>query len=124
MPRVPPSSSEARLASTSLTFMFDCVPDPVCQTASGNSSACCAASTSSQAMTMARAFSASSAPRSRLTSAAARLTRTSASTSSRGIFSVDTAKNCSERCVCAPQSRSAATSMGPKVSRSVRVAVI
>ena len=31
-PSSPPSSWEARLAITSLTFMFDCVPDPVCQT--------------------------------------------------------------------------------------------
>ena len=39
-PRGPPRSSEARLASTSLTFMLVCVPEPVCQTASGNSPAC------------------------------------------------------------------------------------
>ncbi len=34
-PSVPPSSWMARLAITSLTFMFDWVPDPVCQTNSG-----------------------------------------------------------------------------------------
>src|SRR5271169_5146167 len=32
-PRAPPSSSEARLASTSLTFMLVWVPEPVCHTA-------------------------------------------------------------------------------------------
>ena len=31
-PRSPPSSSLARLASTSFTFMLVCVPEPVCQT--------------------------------------------------------------------------------------------
>jgi hypothetical protein len=36
-PRSPPSSSEARLASTSLMFMLLWVPEPVCQTDSGNS---------------------------------------------------------------------------------------
>ena len=36
-PRVPPRISDARLASTSLTFMLVCVPEPVCQTARGNS---------------------------------------------------------------------------------------
>ena len=37
-PRSPPASSMARLEITSLTFMFVCVPLPVCQTKSGNSS--------------------------------------------------------------------------------------
>ena len=37
VPSVPPASWMARLAMTSLTFMFDWVPDPVCQTNSGNS---------------------------------------------------------------------------------------
>ena len=32
LPSSPPSSWMARLPSTSLTFMFDWVPDPVCQT--------------------------------------------------------------------------------------------
>ena len=35
-PRVPVSISLARPAITSLTFMFDCVPLPVCQMTSGN----------------------------------------------------------------------------------------
>ena len=32
LPMTPPASWMARLAITSLTFMFDCVPEPVCQT--------------------------------------------------------------------------------------------
>ena len=35
LPSVPPSNWMARLDSTSLTFMLDWVPDPVCQTYSG-----------------------------------------------------------------------------------------
>src|SRR6266403_4484611 len=31
LPILPPSSWTARFDSTSLTFMFDCVPDPVCR---------------------------------------------------------------------------------------------
>ena len=36
LPRAPPASSMARLAMTSLTFMFVWVPLPVCHTRSGN----------------------------------------------------------------------------------------
>lgn len=42
-----------------------------------------------------------------------------AAISSGGIFSVEIWKCSSERCVCAPQSRSAGTSIGPKLSRSI-----
>ncbi len=34
-PITPPASSIARFEMTSLAFMFDCVPLPVCQTTSG-----------------------------------------------------------------------------------------
>ena len=37
MPTMPPASWIARLAITSLAFMFDCVPEPVWNTTSGNS---------------------------------------------------------------------------------------
>ena len=123
-PRTPPSSSEARLASTSLMFILLCVPDPVCQTDNGNSSRCWPASTSSAACTMAVAFSSLSNPRSRLTSAAARFTAASARMSSRGICSVEIWKYCKERCVCAPHRRSAGTSIGPKESRSVLLVMV
>jgi len=32
LPILPPSNWIARFDNTSLTFMFGCVPDPVCQT--------------------------------------------------------------------------------------------
>ena len=51
-PRSPPASSIARFEITSLTFMFVCVPLPVCQTESGNSSSSLPAMTSSAARTM------------------------------------------------------------------------
>jgi hypothetical protein len=50
------------------------------------------------------------------------LTCASAAMISRGCCSPLMSKFCSERCVCAPQSLSAGTSMGPKVSFSWRVA--
>jgi hypothetical protein len=34
-PITPPSISMARFEITSLAFMFDCVPEPVCHTTSG-----------------------------------------------------------------------------------------
>ena len=37
LPSSAPTSCAQRLAMTSLTFMFDCVPEPVCHTYSGNS---------------------------------------------------------------------------------------
>ena len=35
LPMTPPAISIARFEMTSLVFMFDCVPDPVCQMRSG-----------------------------------------------------------------------------------------
>lgn len=52
--------------------------EPVCQIASGNSSSCCPASTSSAACRMALAFSSDNKPKSSLTFAAARLVSASA----------------------------------------------
>src|SRR4051812_49210491 len=48
-PSLPPSAWLARFAITSLAFMLDCVPDPVCQTTSGNSPSCRPATTSAAA---------------------------------------------------------------------------
>ena len=120
-PRSPPSSSLARLAITSFRFMLVCVPEPVCQTTSGNSSGCRPSSTSSAAATIAPVFRSSSSPSARFTTAEARLTSANARMISRGCCSPEMAKFCSERCVWAPHNLSAGTSMGPKVSRSVRV---
>ena len=57
LPSSPPASSIARLEITSLTFMFVCVPLPVCQTRSGKWSSSCPAMTSSAARTMRSACS-------------------------------------------------------------------
>ena len=72
-PRLPVASSLARPAITSLTFMFDWVPEPVCQTRSGNSAASVPSATSPAARTIRSRCSAGSRPRSAFTSAAARL---------------------------------------------------
>ena len=86
-PISPPASSIARFEITSLTFMFVCVPEPVCQTRSGKCSYSLPAITSSAAWVMSFAFSSSSLPRSRLTSAAAFLSCAIARMISRGITS-------------------------------------
>ncbi len=83
-PSAPPMSSIARFAITSLAFMFVCVPLPVCQTESGKWSSSFSSMTSSAARMIASAFFASSAPRSRLTTAAAFLRMPKARMSSRG----------------------------------------
>ncbi|CCK02452.1 Binding-protein-dependent transport systems inner membrane component [Cronobacter sakazakii 701] len=120
MPRSPPRISLARFASTSFMFMLVWVPEPVCQIASGNSCGCAPSSTSSAALMMASPRSAGSKPRSILTFAAARLVSASAAISAVGIFSVEMRKCSSERCVCAPQSLSAGTSIAPMESFSLR----
>ena len=104
-------------------FMFVCVPEPVCQTTSGNSPSCLPAITSSAASMIALPFFGSRTRRSMFTCAAARFTCASAVISAGGIFSLLIRKFCSERCVCAPQSLSAGTSIGPKVSFSMRLAM-
>ena len=55
-PASPPTSWMHRLAITSLTFMFDCVPDPVCHTYSGNSSSSSPPMTSSPTRSMSSAL--------------------------------------------------------------------
>src|SRR5690349_6559062 len=120
----PPSISIARFEITSLAFMFDWVPDPVCQTTSGKWSSSLPSITSWAAATMTSPILGSSLPRAMLASAAARLTTPSALMIGLGCFSQPILKFCSERWVWAPQYLSAGTSIGPKVSVSVRVALI
>jgi hypothetical protein len=55
VPSSPPRSWLARLPITSLTFMSQTVPDPVCHTYSGNSESSLPAITSSAATTIASA---------------------------------------------------------------------
>ena len=113
----------ARPAITSFTFMFDCVPLPVCQMTSGNWSSSFPSITSAAAVSIASAFSAPSA--SRFTTAAARFTRASAWTISIGICSrVPKGKFSRLRSVCAPQYAVAGTAMEPSESVSVRVSVM
>ena len=57
-PTTPPASWIARLAITSLAFMFDCVPEPVWNTTSGNSSSSVPSITSCAARSISAAFSA------------------------------------------------------------------
>ncbi len=71
LPRSPPAISIARFEITSLTFMFVCVPEPVCQTQSGKWSSSLPAMISSAAWTISAACSSDIFPRSRFTSAAA-----------------------------------------------------
>ena len=72
-PRTPVAISLARPAMTSLTFMFDWVPEPVCQTRSGNSAARLPSMTSPATRTMRSRLSGGRRPSSAFTSAAARL---------------------------------------------------
>ena len=109
------------MASTSFMFMLVCVPEPVCQTDERELAVVLAGEhlvgggDDRVGLLRDRARRAS-----RLTTAALRLTSASARISSRGMRSVEMSKWCSERCVCAPHSRSAGTSMSPKVSFSMR----
>ncbi|MNT39507.1 hypothetical protein D3C72_1757590 [compost metagenome] len=61
-PMVPPAISMARLEMTSLTFMLDWVPEPVCQTTSGKWSASLPEITSSAAATIRSRVLSSSRP--------------------------------------------------------------
>src|SRR6185503_8290860 len=122
--RSPPSSWEARLASAAFAFVLLCVPEPVCQTLSGHSASCLPSSTSCAARRMASAFLASSSPSSAFTCAAALFTRASAYTTASGMRSLEMRKKRRLRSVCAPHRRSAGTSIGPKLSFSLRVPLI
>jgi hypothetical protein len=86
-PSSPPASSMARLEMTSLAFMLDCVPLPVCQMRSGKCSSSLPAMTSSAARTMSCSFSRGSLPSSAFASAQAFLRMPSARMISRGITS-------------------------------------
>jgi hypothetical protein len=86
-PSSPPASSMARLEMTSLAFMFDWVPDPVCHTNSGKWSSSFPSMTSSAATTIRSALSSGSFPSSRFTSAQAFFRTPNARTTSTGIRS-------------------------------------
>ena len=88
---------------TSLAFMLVWVPLPVCQTESGKCSSSLPSRTSSAARMIASAFFGSSAPRSRLTTAAAFLRMPNARIIGRANRSGPILKWWSDRCVWAPQ---------------------
>ena len=102
-PQAPPASSIARFAITSLTFMFVCVPLPVWKTTSGKWASSLPSATSCAAAAMRAAFAGGRSPRSRFTSAAARLRIPNARIIGRGIRISPISKFSSERWVCAPQ---------------------
>jgi hypothetical protein len=71
LPITPPAISIARFEITSLTFMFVCVPLPVCQMRKGKCALSLPEMTSSAACTMSWAFSRGSFPKSWFTNAQA-----------------------------------------------------
>ena len=93
----------ARFEITSLAFMLDWVPEPVCHTTSGKWSSSLPSITSWAAATMASPIFLSSPPSAMLVSAAARLTMPNARTMGRGCFSQPILKLPSERWAWAPQ---------------------
>jgi hypothetical protein len=93
----------ARFEITSLAFIFDWVPEPVCQTTSGKWSSSFPSITSWAAATMAAPIWGSSRPSSMFASAAARLTTPRARTTGLGCFSQPILKFPMERWVWAPQ---------------------
>ncbi len=101
-PMVPPAISMARLEITSLTFMLDWVPEPVCQTTSGKWSLSLPSITSSAAATIRSRWSDGSRPSLWLASAAAFLRMPKARMISVGIFSPPMSKLARLRAVCAP----------------------
>jgi hypothetical protein len=70
-PMTPPTSWMHRFAITSLTFMFDWVPDPVCHTRNGKWASSSPSITSSQTRAMSAAIQEGSRPAEPLASAAA-----------------------------------------------------
>ena len=104
-PSSPPTSWMHRLAMTSLTFMLVWVPDPDCQSASGNSPSSSPAITSSATRSMSPPIHAGRRPASAFTPAAAFFTCPKARYTSMGMGSRPSpmAKCSSDRWVWAPQ---------------------
>ena len=123
-PVSPASARVATVATTSFTFMLLWVPEPVCHTESGNSASNSPAATRRAASAMAPALTGSIRCRSRLTPAAAHLIQASEWINSIGMRWVPMAKKRWLRAVCAPHRASAGTSIGPKLSCSIRVGVM
>ena len=105
-PTTPPASWIARLAMTSFAFMFDCVPEPVWNTTSGNSASSLPSTTSCAARSISAHLVRRQVPelavgdRSR-TSSERRMPRMTARPQRKR--STPIGKLSIERCVCAPQ---------------------
>src|SRR6059058_6124034 len=111
--------SPARLAMTSLAFMFDEVPEPVWKTSMGNWSSYSPLATRSPAAATRSAISRSSLPSSAFVRAAAALMRPSQRTTDTGTRSPETGKFATAFVVSPPQSCSPVVScvaMEPSVS--------
>src|SRR5699024_10229147 len=106
--------------STSFTFIFDCVPLPVCHTTKGKCSFNSTAITLSPACAIPLDFSSSNNLYSLFAFAALFLSIANPFIFSFGIFSFPIGKFCLLLCVLAPQNLSAGTFISPNVSFSVR----
>ena len=108
------------MAITSLTFIFDWVPLPVCHITNGNWSSCCLFIISSQAFDIASFLSFDSTPSSKLVCAAAFFNTANAYIISKGMLdSGPILKLFLLLSVCAPQSFSVGTLTSPIVSFSI-----
>jgi hypothetical protein len=116
-PISPPSISMARFEITSLAFMFDWVPEPVCQTTSGKWSFSLPSMTSLAAAMMVSPSFGSSLPSAILVSAAARLTMPRARTIGSGCFSQPILKLPSD---CAAPGRPSSGRRRPRWGRRCR----
>ena len=120
-----PVTALPRFATTSLTFMFDCVPLPVWNTTSGKFPSSCPARISSHAREMAAHFSSvmRCGTSARFASAAAFFNMAKARRISSGIVSwpAPAGKFRRLRSVCAPQYLSAGTAISPMESCSIRI---
>ena len=123
-----PASSLPRFAITSLLFILDCVPEPVCQTTRGKCAFSLPSITSSQAQQMASNFSSVIFSRFSLwfATAAAFFKTPKAWIISDGIVSIPTpmGKFRQERWVCAAQYLSAGTRTSPIESCSIRYSIV
>ena len=115
-----PSRSVARVAITSLAFMFDEVPEPVWNTSIGKCSSYAPVATSAAASCTALARSSGSTPSSAFTTEAAPLIDASAPMSSRSIVMPEIGKFSTARWVCARHFARAGTRTSPIESCSTR----
>ena len=118
-PTSPPSNSIPLFAITSFAFIFDWVPDPVCQITKGKWSLNFPFATSNDALIIASPIVGSILPCLILIFAQAAFIKPSDLIIEIGCFSQPIGKLIIERCVCAPQYLSLGTFKSPKLSLSI-----